>query len=143
MTAGQAGGDGAASWQLVLADLALILFLVTLAALAGSHEPGRTEANGGGGPEQGGPARFAPSQALYRAGPDAPPLDEWLARQERDPRATLTIYARHDRAGESAAWAAAQALSREARAAGAAVRVVIEPGEETALHASLGYDGMR
>jgi hypothetical protein len=140
MMAGHASGEGAATWQLVLADLALILFLVTLAALAGFPE---SEPAGSARRPGGEPARFAPSQALYRAGPDAPPLGEWLARQEGDARATLTIYARHDRTGESEAWDGAKALAREAAAAGVVVRVVIEPGEETALHASLGYDGAR
>lgn len=124
-------------WQLILADLALILFLLTLSALAGFPEDG--SAQEAADIEAGAPA-FAPSQALYRPGPDAPSLGQWLARQERDPRATLTVYARHGGADANAVWSEARALAREARAAGVAVRVVIEKGEETGLHASLGYD---
>ncbi|QIQ87155.1 hypothetical protein [Erythrobacter sp.] len=129
-------GDSGAGWQLVLADLALILFLVTLAALA------NLSADEGKLPERASEAaRFDPSQALYRPGPDAPPLGQWLARQQADRRATLTIYARHAKGEEAAAWTRARALAREAAASGVAVRVVIEAGEQSALHASLGYDG--
>ncbi|MEQ8411686.1 MAG: hypothetical protein RIC51_07905 [Erythrobacter sp.] len=139
--------DEGAGWQLILADLALILFLVTLAALAGFPEGGSAKGEAGTG-SGGSEARFAPSQALYRPGPDAPPLARWLARQARDPRATLTIYARHSGPEDSATWARARALAREARQAGVAVRVVIEGGDGTdgengaqsGLHASLGYD---
>jgi hypothetical protein len=157
--------DEGGGWQLILADLALILFLVTLAALASFPEGGRAnDASETGASENGGlgagdtarQARFAPSQALYRPGPGAPPLAQWLARQAPDPRATLTIYARHAGADEAASWAKARALAQEARGTGVAVRVVIErvdadrgvdgdadggaAGVVTGLHASLAYD---
>lgn len=167
--------DEGGGWELILADLALILFLVTLAALASFPEGGRandaseTGASETGGSETGAgetgglgagdtarQARFAPSQALYRPGPGAPPLAQWLARQAPDPRATLTIYARHTGADEAASWAKARALAQEARGARVAVRVVIErvdaargvdgdadrgaAGVVTGLHASLAYD---
>jgi len=129
--------ENGTAWQLILADLALILFLVTLGALAGIPEDG--SARDAAHVETGEP-NFAPSQALYRPGPDAPPFGQWLARQERDPRTTLTIYARHAESGETAIWREARALADEARASGVAVRVVIETGEKAGLHASLGYD---
>ena len=83
------------SWQLILADLALILFLVSAAAL--------TSGRGVEGLEEQTIAQedavtrhsLAPAQALYRAGPGLPSLAEWLERQPRDPRATLTIVAQH------------------------------------------------
>ncbi|EAQ28873.1 hypothetical protein NAP1_14778 [Erythrobacter sp. NAP1] len=125
------------SWQLVLADLALILFLVTLSGLAGSE----TEDVAGGktsSPTQ--EPQFAPSQALFRPSASGPDLREWLASQPVDHRSTLTIYAQYQGEDRAAAWAAAQRLSAQADEAGYAVRIVIARGEESDLYASLAYD---
>jgi len=129
------------SWELILADLALILFLVTLAALAGfgrQTEPGTNGVQVGADHHS-----VAPSQALYRPGPGVPALGEWLANQVRDPRATLTIFAQHPKGEELKAWTTARNLAEEAKAQGFAVRVIIvetqksEPGE---IYASLAFD---
>jgi hypothetical protein len=140
MSTRQASGK-TGGWQLILADLALILFLVTLAALAGFGREKRPE-----------PTDFArrakdhavaPSQALYRPGTGVPTLGEWLNRQVRDPRATLTIFARYAQGDEDRAWRMARRLAGEAKAEGVAVRVIItEAGAETPgdIHASLAFD---
>lgn len=131
-------------WQLILADLALILFLLTLTALPAA------EAEGGKKPIEAHPgsegehrvARFeiAPAQALFRPVAGGPSLAEWLASQPRDPRATLTVFVRHRPDGEAAAWRVAQTLAGEARTSGVAVRTVIAAGETAEVYASLGYD---
>jgi hypothetical protein len=121
------------SWQLVLADLALILFLVTLAALAASSPAGQASPPS---PSQ----HFAPSQALFRPVPDGPSLSQWLARQPQDRRATLTIIARHTLDDAAESWERAARLAREGQAAGANVRVVITRGATSELYASLAYD---
>lgn len=118
-------------WQLILADLALILFLLALSALpAGEAETGRRALQ----PE------IAPAQALYRLVPEGPSLGEWLAAQAPDPRATLTIFAVHAEGSEAAAWARAQGLASEARARGARVRTIITIGPADDVYASLAYD---
>jgi hypothetical protein len=118
-------------WQVILADLALILFLLALSALPAAEAESRA-----------GPARpeIAPAQALFRPLPGGPSLAQWLAAQPRDPRAALTIFASHTPAGAHEAWARAAALAAEARASGVRVRTISSPGEEDDLHASLAYD---
>lgn len=131
-------------WQLILADLALILFLLTLSALpAAEAESGHkladkyaTEKDARLPPKP----EIAAAQALFRPVAGGPSIAEWLASQPRDPRATLTVFARYRPGGEAAAWTAAAALAGDARASGVAVRSIISVGEEQDLYASLAYD---
>lgn len=135
------GGHG---WQLILADLALILFLLTLSALpAAESESGKRLADSDA---RGKDARrimhpeVAASQALFRPVAGGPALGEWLSSQAPDPRATLTIFAVHGKGTEADAWLHAQALAAEARAHGAKVRTIITAGAGDDLYASLAYD---
>ncbi len=127
------------SWQLILADLALILFLVTAAALSAS---GGLKALAQAETKEPllEPASVAPAQALYRAGPGLPTLGEWLARQDLDPRAALTITAQHAPGQEERAWADARAMAATAQAMGVRSRVIIREGEADAIYASFAYD---
>ncbi|MCZ8134701.1 MAG: hypothetical protein O9266_00220 [Porphyrobacter sp.] len=140
MSAARPVARGAGSgWQLILADLALILFLVTLTALP------RTEADIAASPaDRVAPvppaAEIAAAQALYRPVAGGPSLGEWLASQPRDPRATLTVFARHPAGGETRAWAAARSLAASAEGSGVPVRTIITGGAEADLYASLAYD---
>jgi hypothetical protein len=137
------GGHG---WQLILADLALILFLLTLSALPAAeatsgqrladNEARDKEALGALRPE------VAPAQALFRPVRGGPSLAAWLAAQAPDPRATLTIFATYPEGGEADAWARAQALADEARASGTRVRTIITAGASADVYASLAYDEM-
>lgn len=134
MIGGRAGG-----WQTIIADLALILFMVSISAstppAAASRQAAADAAAGAGAP-----ALFlAEPSAIYRAQEGAPPLARWLAGQPRDPRQRLTILARH-RAGAEPAAAAALALAAEARAQGHAARIVIEPAAADDLLAMLAFD---
>jgi hypothetical protein len=139
---GQArGGHG---WQLILADLALILFLLTLSALpaaeaeTGQHVAARAAREETDREEP--HPEIAPAQALFRPVPGGPELGAWLAGQTPDPRTTLTIFATHAPGGEAEAWARAETLAAEARGAGARVRTIIMAGKEPDLYASLAYD---
>ena len=133
-------------WQLIIADLALILFLLTLSALpAAEAEAGRQlaaravqekTARDTARPE----AEIAAAQALFRPVAGGPSLGAWLKTQSPDPRATLTIFAVHAPGGEAEAWARAGTLAAEARAAGARVRTIITAGQEAEIYASLAYD---
>ncbi len=122
-------------WQLILADLALILFLLAVAALSGvASKPLAGELT-----ETPEPAT-APSQALYRKGPGMPSLAQWLSTQPRDPRAALTIYATYEAGTGGQAMAQTQVLSREAIQAGHSPRIIVEPGEVSDVFVSLAFD---
>lgn len=135
---------GGHAWQLILADLALILFLLTLSALpAAEAETARGlasravhERTARAAVE----AEVAAAQALFRPVPGGPALGEWLTAQAPDRRATLTIFAVHAPGGEAAAWARAAALAGEARAHGTRVRTIISAGRSADIYASLAYD---
>lgn len=118
-------------WQLLLADLSLILFLFALVSLGENHvQRGQRSAQ----------PVIAPAQALYRFGEAGPPLSQWLAERPADPRATLTVFARHSSRDEAEMWAQARRLSRTAIAAGYEVRVVLTRGQDSDVYASLAYD---
>lgn len=125
-------------WQTTLADLALILFMVTAATIAERPQNSRNAAA---------ETVFttAPAQgealAIYRAAPNAPPLAEWLANQPRDGRQSLTIIARHQPGGAAAAAQAALALERASAAAGHSARIAIEPADHDDLVAVLAFAG--
>ncbi len=112
-------------WQTVLADLSMILFMVTAAGV--SQSP----------PDPSPPATLPPQApalgepvALWRGGAGAPALSEWLARHS-DPRLRLTIVA---------PAVQAEAALALARAAGRPARIVLEPGGEGPPLAALTYD---
>ena len=123
------------AWQLILADLALILFLACAAALSAGDASGDDPQS-----EAPAPQAMAAAQALYRAGPDVPSLAQWLKDQPRDPRAALTIVAEHTGANNEQAWEEARAMTDAARALGVRARVIIREGETDAVYASLAYD---
>ncbi len=109
-------------WQTVLADLSLILFMVTASAVseapAASPIPKREVL----------PALGEPV-AQWRQGPDAPALKEWLAAAN-DPRLRLMIVASPTEAASALALA---------KASGRPARVLIEP-DSSGVMAALTYD---
>lgn len=116
-------------WQTSLADLSLILFMITAAAV--------NEQQVKPPPKRAPPPKAvaAPSPqseplAVYEAGPGAPPLSQWLRDQAADPRQQLTVTARYGPApgAQHAALAAAARLLDEAGALGRSARLVVEPG---------------
>ncbi|NQX94709.1 MAG: hypothetical protein HRT64_07310 [Erythrobacter sp.] len=130
------------SWQLILADLALILFLVTAAALSAGS--GVDEARKDDGNDLATASlneeNLAPAQALFRAGPGLPTLAEWLESQPRDPRAALTIVAEHAEGQDEKAWLAARQMAATAQALGVRARIIIRRSGQNTVHASLAYD---
>ena len=115
-------------WQYALADLSLILFMVTAAALsqAGAKDAAQ-------------PSRQGEMLAVWAAAPGAPPLADWLAMQAPDSRQQLTIVARYTAGDQSRALAQASALAASAGVAGHRARIVIEPGDG-GVTAALAYD---
>ena len=111
-------------WQTALADLSLILFMVTAGAVSTRPSP----------PAQAGqtllPALSEPV-AVWRDEPGAPPLAQWLASAGRDPNLRLTLLASSTRVDAALALAAG---------AGRPVRIVIEGQGEAPVAALLTYD---
>lgn len=125
-------------WQSILADLSLILFMITASFLqAAPTAPHVRQAHPR--PDAVGPDRATPI-AIYRADTDAPPLAKWLAAQSPDPRALLTIAATYQGAGRDRAISAALDLADQAAAHHIAARIIVEPGPSSAAVATLGYD---
>ena len=128
-------------WQTLLADLALILFMVTAAAMSASPPPAaRASAPRPVPPPQRESARSEPI-AVWRAGGAAPPLGRWLRDEAPDPRQQLTIAVPYARTPGAlpAALAHAARLASEAESAGVAARVLVEPGADETV-ATLAYD---
>ena len=116
-------------WQYALADLSLILFLVTASAVGAGREVA----------EPARPSSRSEPLAVWRAEPGAPALADWLASQPRDPRQQLTILAHYAPGGVDQALAVARALAEQAGRAGLSPRVVIEPGTAP-MAATLAFD---
>lgn len=123
-------------WQTALADLSLILFMVTAAAVG--QQPLHAVAREGRDKREaavaadGSPALSPQSEplAVYVDAPGVPPLAGWLAEQAVDPRQQLTITAHYGSApgAQEHALAAAIRLADEAGKAGRTARLVVEPG---------------
>ncbi len=116
-------------WQTVLADLSLILFMVTAGAAAQAG-PDVAPAP----PPLVDPALGEPV-AVWRGG-GSTSLAQWLENQPADPRQRLTIIVPY--AGDPAS-AALVALAL-ASAAGQPARLLFEPGGAGDTYATLTYD---
>lgn len=150
-------------WQTILADLSLILFMVTASALANApdgplapdSDPHAKVARLHGPPPAPAPKlpaapRPAPIIAalpraepvgVWRSGVGAPPLAQWLRDVARDPRLRLTITVHYAPGGRKAALAQALHLDTAAGAHAADARILVEPGLPAGASAVLGYDG--
>lgn len=119
-------------WQTLLADLSMILFMITAAALSKTSLDARSKApivKSAPTEAEARPSQQAEPLAIYVAEPDAPPLVEWLAQQPRDDRQQLTVTARYRPGGQAQALSLAGKLAAEAGQNGAIARIVVEPGE--------------
>lgn len=125
-------------WQYALADLSLILFMVTASALAQA-----------GGPKVGGPLTPPPSPvaaatgsepvAVWSASRDAPPLANWLRQVGEDQRLEVSVVVRYADGGRGAAMAQAALLVAAGGARAKAARILVEPGTRTGASVSLAY----
>lgn len=131
---------GGRNWHIILADLALILFVLTLSALTGTLPEEETQIQDREDVQR---AQFGPAQALFRAVPAGPTLGAWLDSQPRDPRATLTIHVRYETGEAERGWQLAHAMSQEAENRGIAARLVIAKADTAESFATLGYDTQR
>jgi hypothetical protein len=125
MISGRIGG-----WQTVIADLALILFMVTAAAMRGGTKDDASVPV---------PALGEPL-AIYRPADGAPPLAQWLAMEAPDARQGLTIVSHYAPGQTEEVTRAAMALAAQAGEAGSEVRIVVEPGDRSEVMAMLAFD---
>lgn len=140
-------GRSGFGWQTSLADLSLILFMLSAAALhrqpPAKAPPKPTAHSRPSAAVREAPRASARSEplAVYEAGPDAPSLAAWLAQQAVDPRQQLTITARYGPSPGAREQALREAtrLLAEAGAAGRSARLVVEPGDGPA-RVALAYD---
>ncbi len=131
----------APTWQLLLADLSLILFIATAGALAHAEEAAQ-EPSLNGALTHGGLASGSPLAVLRGEGSarDAALLGQWLRDYQPDPREQLTLTLRYRPQDFASAQSRAQALRDRAREAGQVPRIVLEEGATSALHASFAFD---
>lgn len=122
-------GRSASSWQTVLADLSLILFMVTASALGDAPEA-NTPPPPPSVPVQPAIPALGEPVALWREAAGAPALGDWLAQSANDPRLRLTILAAPEQAARALALAATSPRP---------ARIVLEPGR-SGVEAALVYD---
>lgn len=128
-------------WQTSLADLSLILFMITAAAVSQQGTKAKRTARAEAAEAPARPAPQTEPLSVYIAAPDAPPLAQWLAQQPADPRQQLTITARYAGApgAQERALVEAERLLAQAGAQGRSARLVVEPGGGP-VRAALAYD---
>jgi hypothetical protein len=94
---------GQTGWQTILADLALILFMICASALSVAEGPAPAADKARAAPLRAPPShrpipsprRNRPSRWGCGARAGAPPLAQWLADQAADPRLRLSIVVRY------------------------------------------------
>lgn len=141
-------------WQTILADLSLILFMVTASALANAPDgplgpPGDQSPDAKPAPKRAAapvpkpvitPAMPVEPVGVWRSAPGAPPLAQWLNDVGRDPRLRLSITVHYGAGGRKAALAQALRLDAAAGSHAADARMVVEPGLPAGASAVLSYD---
>ncbi|MBN9143236.1 MAG: hypothetical protein ABT10_09650 [Novosphingobium sp. SCN 63-17] len=125
----------------MLADLSLILFMVTAAAMADVPDRKGTS-RPAAAPASTAPAISEPL-AIWRPAPGGPTLAQWLAEQQADSRQLLSITLRYPPLAQAEALRLAAQMAAAAGGKGARARIVIEPvAEATGIEAlaALAYD---
>ncbi len=122
-------------WQYALADLSLILFLVTASALAQAGGPKAVLPP----PPPVAAAMGSEPVAVWSAGPDAPPLADWLAQVGADARLEVSIVVRYADGGRGAAMAQAAQLVATGGERARDARILVEPGARAGASVSLTY----
>ncbi len=119
--------ESSGKWLVPLADLSLILFIVTGGALGAMQDHRNTPAEG-------------VAAAIYVDGPDAPPLLELLASHPIAAGERLTVLGAYAPGQREAVMRRAEALARQAIAAGVEPRVIVQPAAETRVIARIAHD---
>ncbi len=109
-------------WAITLADLALILFIVT--ASHASDQPPEPPA------QIEGMSVDAIPQAIYAPGPDAPPLEEWITEQDLGPGASVDVSIGYNPADLEKTLEEAKAITTVLLQSGKEPRVTLVPGAD-------------
>jgi len=125
------------SWQVMLADLSLILFIVTAAALGDEGASATRQAAPPALPTL--PAQSEPV-AVFRPAPGAGDFAQWLKDRGRDHREQLTIVVHYPPGQRASVANEASRMAETADAAGIAARMVIEPGSARDISAVFAFD---
>lgn len=130
------------SWQVMLADLSIILFLTTFSALARVEgTPAKAAAPAPvTAPAPAAAPLVAEPVAMWRAGHGAPPLGEWLRQQAVDPRMRVNIHGAYRSGRRDAVLADAAAVSADPALQGRAVRLILEPAAADMITVTLSFD---
>ncbi len=123
-------------WQYALADLSLILFLVTASALAQASQS-RPVVQPAAPPIAA--AIGSEPVAVWSASPQAPPLARWLGSVGADPRLEVQVVVRYASGGRAAAIAQANEIAVAGGPRAAAARILVEPGPRSGASVSLVY----
>lgn len=121
--------EGYGGWLVPLADLSLILFIVTGGALTASF----------GGAEPGDPAEGV-AAAIYVDGPAAPPLADLLVMHIPAAGEQLTVQGYYAPGDRALVAQRTEALAGEAIAAGVEPRVIVQPAAQTTVIARFAHD---
>ena len=122
-------GSGGLGWQTVIADLALILFLVTASATKDAPDtPTVAEVPN-------------PAMARWESGKDNIGFDDWIADLPQDQRTTVVLIGRYSHTDRASVWHSAEDNEAIASEKFGRVRTVLLPAAETSWSARLVYDG--
>lgn len=138
------------TWQITLADLSLILFIISASAVSlEKNKPAEDKAQATAPEQQDLPKANSPAKeraavapvAFFRDVGDDAALGDWLSRYAADPREQLTIRATYANGEFGKALERTSALASETQAAGKFPRIVIEEGAKTNIIASFAFEG--
>lgn len=128
-------GSVTQGWLVSLADLSLILFIVTAGAIAGDRAENKDPAFRPGGTPQLGIA-----EQIYVDEPGAPLFETFLVRHVHGPAEQLNITG-HFEAGERAAIARrVEHLAMQAAGAGHVPRTILQPSAQSMVYVHFAHD---
>ncbi|MEL0252977.1 MAG: hypothetical protein VW935_13690 [Novosphingobium sp.] len=135
-------------WQYALADLSMILFLVTASALAQAGHKGKAGAVAPHPSLHSAPLAPPPPVAaamdsepvaVWSAGEGAPALRQWLDQVGADPRLEVRVVVRYVGNGRDAALSQAAQLAASGGPRASQARLLVEPGARSGASVSLFY----
>jgi hypothetical protein len=124
------------SWLVPLADLSMILFIITGVTMSARPPPEEAPPPP---PPMGGIAQGVAS-GIFVDAPGAPPLAEWLAQYRPGSGEQLTVEGRFLPADRARISARVDDLAQAAIAAGFAPRVILQPAPQSQVQALFAYD---
>ncbi|MFC3099906.1 hypothetical protein [Altererythrobacter lauratis] len=123
--------DMGSAWLVPLADLSMILYIITAAALsAQNHSPPQENMR------EGGFAQGA-AMAVFVDAPGGPSLADWLATRRPGPGELLTVEARYAPGDRNRTAQRADELAAAALAAGVEPRVIMQAAPAGATRSTL------